>query len=54
MRKRSRPTKLLLDKEIVKILSTTVKFAGGALKTYPSDPPEECFFTSENVQTCTG
>ena len=54
MRKRSRQTRqLLLEKEIVKILSTTEKVAGGA-KIYPSDPPEECVNTSEALQMCIG
>lgn len=53
MRKRSPTKRLLLDKEIVKVLSTTVKVVGGANVT-PSMPPEECANASQVALMCVG
>ena len=47
MRKPRLRCRLLLDKEIIKILTATDKVAGGRLPYTPSNPPEDCVNTSQ-------
>jgi hypothetical protein len=46
-----RPRRLLLDTEIIKILTATDKVGGGRMYT-PSNPPENCVNTSQRVHDC--
>lgn len=43
-----RPRRLLLDKEIIKILTATDKVAGGRFPYTPSNPPEDCLSSQKH------
>lgn len=47
-----KPRRLLLDKEIIKILIVTDKVGGGRIPATPSNPPLNCVHTSQQVHEC--